>query len=75
MVWSKSYGGRLYDKCRYATENSDFTILAFGSVKSNDGDVSGNKGNNDYWLLKLDTAGNIIWKNAMAAHLKKEAGA
>jgi len=63
IVWQKSYGGSLYDKCRYATENPDGTSLAFGSVKSNDYDVAGNHtpGENDYWLLKLDPVGNIIW--------------
>lgn len=63
FVWKKSYGGSLYDKCRYATENPDGTSLGFGSVKSNDHDVSGNhtNGENDYWLTKLDTVGNIIW--------------
>lgn len=63
IVWQKSYGGSEYDKCRYATENPDGTSLAFGSVKSNDHDVTGNHtpGENDYWLLKLDATGNIIW--------------
>src|SRR6185436_14210419 len=63
IVWQKSYGGSLYDKCRYATENPDGTNLAFGSVKSNDFDVTGNHSDsiNDFWLLKLDNVGNIIW--------------
>lgn len=60
-VWSEVYGGSLYDKCRYAHENNDGTIISFGSVESNDIDVSGNHGNNDLWLLKTDSAGNKIW--------------
>lgn len=63
IVWQKSYGGSQYDKCRYATENPDGTSLAFGSVKSNDFDVTGNHSDsiNDFWLLKLDADGDIIW--------------
>ncbi|MEO8147424.1 MAG: T9SS type A sorting domain-containing protein [Bacteroidia bacterium] len=59
--WSKSYGGSAYDKCRNASENSDGTIIAFGSVQSNDSDVSGSHGGNDFWLLKTDSAGNKLW--------------
>jgi len=33
-----------------------------GFTISNDGDVSNNHGNYDYWLVQLDDNGNIIWQ-------------
>jgi len=35
-------------------------IVAGGSA-SNDGDMTINHGNSDYWLVKLDGSGNLIW--------------
>ncbi len=52
--------------------NDDFLIklyglyegkyIAVGQTKSNDGDVSGNHGGYDLWVVNLDTAGNILWQ-------------
>ena len=33
-----------------------------GSTLSNDGDVSGNHGASDGWVVKLDSSGEIVWK-------------
>jgi len=37
-------------------------LLLPGGASSNDGDVTGNRGGDDYWLLKLDSVGNITWE-------------
>ncbi|MEO8147145.1 MAG: T9SS type A sorting domain-containing protein [Bacteroidia bacterium] len=72
-IWSKSYGGSLYDKCRGLSVTPDSSILSFGSVKSNDSDVTGNHGKNDLWLLKLDYNGNKVWSKCYGG-TKDEAG-
>ena len=36
-------------------------ILA-GSTGSNDGDVSGNHGGSDVWVMKMDANGNLQWQ-------------
>ena len=36
-----------------------------GYTISTNGDVTGNHGSNDYWVVKLDAAGNILWQKAL----------
>jgi hypothetical protein len=60
-VWTKTYGGTLDDDATaiVATPDGGYTVI--GSAKSNDGDVHGNHGDADLWLLKLDTNGDTLW--------------
>jgi hypothetical protein len=63
LVWQKSLGGFLNDTPRAIQSVASGCIVA-GSTSSNDGDVTGNHGNNDYWVVKLDSAGNLEWQKA-----------
>src|SRR5690606_33407927 len=36
-----------------------------GQSKSNDGDVTGNHGSHDCWVVKLDHTGNIQWQKSL----------
>jgi len=64
LLWSKTYGGSLDEKGAdlIATQDGGFVITGYAS--SSDGDVSQNFGNQDFWIVKLDSGGNIIWENA-----------
>ncbi len=59
--WARTYGGNNYDKCRAIIQNDDGTYMAFGSAHSSNGDVPQNNGEADFWLLKLDSLGNILY--------------
>ena len=59
-LWQKSFGGLNSDKASAITQTNDGSFLIAGSSDSNDGDVSGNHGYGDYWMLKLDSAGNFL---------------
>jgi hypothetical protein len=68
-VFSVSYGGSEYDKCRYAIGNEDGTSMAFGSIHSlYDGDLDTSQIVDTalcaWWLLKLDVQGKIIYQKA-----------
>jgi len=58
--WARNYGGTNYDKCRAIMQNDDGTYMAFGSSHSSNGDLASNQGAADFWLLKLDSLGNIL---------------
>ena len=55
------YGGSDFDGLRDFEITADGGIVALGDTESNDGDVCTVKGNNDYWILKLDAELEIEW--------------
>ncbi len=61
--WDKDYGGLMDDNLFEIISTKDNSFLISGYSSSN---VSGNKsqpswGGSDYWILKIDTVGNILW--------------
>jgi Secretion system C-terminal sorting domain len=62
VLWSKTLGGSAFDGGFNGMECSNGDFIVIGSTNSNDGDVSGNHGDSDIWVLRLDNEGNIIWQ-------------
>ncbi len=62
IQWQKTYGGTQTDYICTAHQIKRSGYILAGYTYSNDGDVSGNHGVTDYWLLKLDTLGAVVWK-------------
>lgn len=63
MQWQKSYGGSQYDFAHAVALTADGGYLVSGYARSGDGDVNGNNGEEDLWLIKLDGNGNLIWQS------------
>jgi hypothetical protein len=61
VIWSKTYGGSDNEDAARITKTNDGGYLLSGYTFSNDGDVSGNAGFQDYWIVKVDALGNIMW--------------
>jgi len=64
LAWAKTYGGSGQDIGTFAQETKDHGYIAIGYSNSNDGDVSGNHGGNDFWVLKLNDTGAIQWEKS-----------
>lgn len=65
ILWEKTYGGSLieYLKTIRITEEGHYILGC--STNSYDGDViSGINGTLDYWVIRIDQSGNIIWEHA-----------
>jgi len=45
--------------------NNDGGFIIAGQTNSNDGNVSGNHGNYDYWIVKLSNSGDIEWQKCL----------
>lgn len=72
LLWQKAYGGTLADGTSHENggsdlllEDSDGNYIFATQVLSTNGDVSGNHGNVDYWLVKINPSGTILWKKCM----------
>ncbi|MBI5541565.1 MAG: T9SS type A sorting domain-containing protein [Bacteroidia bacterium] len=64
IVWSKLYGGTSDEQGYDIIQTSDGGFMVAGWADSNDGDVTGHHGANyysDFWVLKLNSAGTLIW--------------
>ncbi|MCD6097265.1 T9SS type A sorting domain-containing protein [bacterium] len=65
LVWQKSLGGSSWDEAWSIQQTSDGGFIVAGYSESNDGDVSGHHGGYDYWVVKLDSAGDIVWQKCL----------
>jgi len=65
IQWQKCLGGSSNDYAYSIHQTSDGGYIVAGSTDSNNGDVSGNHGNYDYWLVKLDVKGEIQWQKCL----------
>ncbi|WP_232074256.1 hypothetical protein [Spirosoma aureum] len=65
LVWQRALGGSADDRAEGILAVSDGGFIVAGQSNSNDGDVSGNHGNGDAWLIKLDPNGNLHWQKPL----------
>lgn len=63
IQWQRSYGGSGGDYAYAIQQTYDGGYIVAGLSGSSNGDVSGNHGAGDYWVIKLDTGGNIQWQH------------
>jgi len=62
LVWETNLGGSDWDNAYSIQQTTDGGYIVAGVSRSNDGDVGGNNGNNDYWIVKLDASGDLVWE-------------
>lgn len=67
IVWQKTYGGQAQDIATSVKQTTDGGYIVTGYSSSSNGDITGNHGQNttDYWVVKLDSSGNLQWQKAL----------
>jgi len=65
IEWEKSLGGSDWDYSYSVQQTSDGNFLVAGYTGSDDGDVTENNGNYDYWIVKLSSSGEIVWEKSL----------
>lgn len=65
IEWQKMLGGTDYDEAWAIVRTTDGGYVVAGTTLSNDGNVSGNHGNYDMWVVKLSSAGSIQWQKTL----------
>ncbi len=65
IEWQKCLGGTGEDDAYAVRQTSDGGYIVTGETASNNGDVTGNHGDFDYWVVKLSTTGNLEWQKCL----------
>jgi hypothetical protein len=60
-IWTRCFGGSGNDKAYSIDQTLDSGYVVAGFSSSNNGDVHGNHGESDYWIVKLNKVGDTLW--------------
>lgn len=75
--WQRCLGGSAEDRAKSIRQNTDGSYIVAGSTASNDGNVSGNHTSDgfttDYWVVKIDNGGNLLWQKTFGGTADDEA--
>jgi uncharacterized repeat protein (TIGR01451 family) len=61
IQWQKSLGGTGTDEFRHVVQAPNGDFLCVGYSTSDDGDVSGARGQGDVWICRLNNSGTLLW--------------
>lgn len=64
MNFQQKYGGSLLDQILDIKQVDEDNFIFVANSWSNDGDVPENKGGIDYWIVKINSTGNIVWSKS-----------
>ena len=66
LEWQKALGGSADELANATQQTSDGGfILAGFTISNNNGDVSGMMGGGDFWVVKLNSNGEVEWQKAL----------
>ena len=64
LLWENAYGGSEIDRSYSIVNTADGGYAIAGQTLSSDSDVGKNNGGSDFWLIKLDDDGNLVWESS-----------
>ncbi len=73
LLWKKRYGGSKLDFANSVVPGEGGGFIMAGVSYSNDGDVSGNHGYSDAWLMKMNDQGEKEWSYLYGGECFEEA--
>lgn len=65
IEWQKTYGGSNGDWGRSIQQTIDGGYIFAAGTRSNDGDVTGYHGNEDFWIVKISNSGILQWQKTL----------
>ena len=75
LEWSKFYGGSFTDIPLGVVKTIDNGFIIAGSSDSADVDITNNKGGYDFWILKIEASGTVVWEKNFGGSEIDEASA
>lgn len=73
IQWQKSLGGTGADIAHSIQQTIDGGYIVAGTSYSQNGDVTGHRGQADCWIVKLDNLGTIQWQKTLGGTSNDEA--
>ncbi len=73
-IWEKTFGGIYFDELRSVVQSNDLGFILAGISNSPvSGDkTSDNEGFNDWWIIKTDTDGNMLWQTTIGSEADEQ---
>ena len=65
LEWRRYYGGSNNDRSYDAIETKNGDFILVGATESQDVDVSDPKGGYDFWVLKINRSGELLWERSI----------
>ena len=65
VLYQHCYGGSSNDDLEGIVKSDFGSLILAGSTSSNDGDVTGNHGGPDAWVIKVNLIGKIVWQKTV----------
>ena len=65
LLWEKTLGGSSFDVGRSVSKTQDNSFIISGSSRSTNASFSSNKGQNDAWVIKLNSGGDLEWQKTI----------
>jgi hypothetical protein len=76
LQWQKTFGSSADDVgCSIAGNSTNDAYFIAGYTNGNNGNVSGNHGNHDEWIVKTNLDGTLLWQKAIGGTSLDEASA
>ncbi|MEX0273487.1 MAG: hypothetical protein AB3N16_03825 [Flavobacteriaceae bacterium] len=63
ILWRKYFGGTNNDRAHAVVEAPDGGFVLAGFSESDDFDITNPKGSYDFWVLKINETGELVWRN------------
>ena len=65
LVWRRYFGGSNNDRAYDVTSSPDGGILMVGASESADFDISASQGSYDFWAVRIDNTGELVWEKSL----------
>lgn len=64
LQWRGYFGGTNNDRAHAVVQSDDGGFVMTGFSESNDFDISSTQGSYDFWMVKIDSNGNLLWERS-----------
>ncbi|AWX44631.1 DNA helicase [Flagellimonas maritima] len=64
LEWRRYFGGTNNDRAHGAVQADDGGFVMAGFSESDDFDISNTKGSYDFWVVKVDETGTMLWEKS-----------